>query len=1206
MLIKEIFTADVTRDIPPVVYFHEKAPEKVAEEVSEYIITGGYPESDPRHKRIESGIHEQFVRLLKGLASELKKKDGAELPASWISGFYGSGKSIFAKLLGFALDGMTLPDGRTLAEALLARDDSPQSQELHDTWESVRNQIDPIAVVFDIGAIARDNENIHSAVKREIQARLGYCTISHYVADHELKLELDGRWENFLVQAEKILGKSWDEAKKHQLAEDDFSEVIHALNPDRYTDPMSWIDSRAGSQSTIGSSVAETTKAITDMLNIRAQGKTLFIVVDEVSQYIHQNEGRMLKLQSFVSDLGQKLRGQVWLIATGQQNLEDTDDDTVIGKLKDRFPTKLRIHLAVTNIRDVVHKRLLKKAPSKEDALRALFHQNRSDLKLYGYSCEAITEEDFLEVYPMLPGQVDLLMQITSSLRLHSSRMKGDAHAIRGLLQLLGELFRDQALGEKELGTLVTLDSIYEVQQTALDADIQNTMMRILAHEDVVTDEIAVRVSKAVSLLELIQEQEPTTTNLISQCLYSQIGTGNNEPEVQKALDKLTKLGLLSYSEKLGYKLQSSAGQEWQRERDAAGITGDEISTIVSEKLKELMGTLDRPRLKRKAFPWAAYYSDVRQKKDERIQNPNDQAVVSVDFRYLTNNEERSSNIWIQESDSQHLRNRLVWVIGSLGTLQSLIRDLARSRNTVDRYAPRLQSLPKSKQRLFYEEQSRCEELEKQAQAAVAQAFVDGEIYFRGRVIEKQDYGSTFATVLHGVAEGILPELYNLFVDIAVTPGELNQLIEPNLSGPSNKFMNGELGIIELDAGKYIFTCRGEVPSRIIQYIEENDGVAGNLLLTEFGGPPWGYPADVIKACLVGLLRAVKIRIRPDAGPEITSVRDPGAKDMFQKDRDLKRADILPPSGQGIGPRDRIAICRFFKSYLDIDLDRENDAIADAVFQQFPNQVSRLQELEKKYNRLPGRPELPEPLSKLRQALEDCKRSRHVEPTVLAVKKNLDILMDGMQQLGILLSELTDQSLDAVAQAQDVQKYQVSQLKEIDALSEAEQASIDLEKQLQQTRQWRDISNIEPQLKLIKARYAEVRLELIERQEQKAEEIRERIKQRKGFEKLNADQSHNVLRPITLKLYDTTHEALHPTLEVLKDSVISRLKEAEEEADARLDDILSETTEKQVVQFKTNLKGREVSTPEDVEVLVKELRERLLAQLKENMRIRLV
>ena len=38
------FSAKVTRDIPPVVYFHEQTPEKLAAEVSEYIITGGWPE----------------------------------------------------------------------------------------------------------------------------------------------------------------------------------------------------------------------------------------------------------------------------------------------------------------------------------------------------------------------------------------------------------------------------------------------------------------------------------------------------------------------------------------------------------------------------------------------------------------------------------------------------------------------------------------------------------------------------------------------------------------------------------------------------------------------------------------------------------------------------------------------------------------------------------------------------------------------------------------------------------------------------------------------------------------------------------------------------------------------------------------------------------------------------------------------------------
>ena len=65
MLIRELFAADVTRDIPPVVYFHEQAPEKLADEVREYIFTGGFPEGDPRGARIGSGIHEELVRLLR-------------------------------------------------------------------------------------------------------------------------------------------------------------------------------------------------------------------------------------------------------------------------------------------------------------------------------------------------------------------------------------------------------------------------------------------------------------------------------------------------------------------------------------------------------------------------------------------------------------------------------------------------------------------------------------------------------------------------------------------------------------------------------------------------------------------------------------------------------------------------------------------------------------------------------------------------------------------------------------------------------------------------------------------------------------------------------------------------------------------------------------------------------------------------------------
>src|SRR6185312_5273656 len=125
MKIRELFAADVTRDIPPVVYFHEQTPAKLRDEVSEYIITGGYPDNDPRARRFTTGaagggIHEQFVRLLRAIVNQINKYGGPELPASWISGFYGSGKSSFAKLLGLALDGVVLPDSTPLSDALLA------------------------------------------------------------------------------------------------------------------------------------------------------------------------------------------------------------------------------------------------------------------------------------------------------------------------------------------------------------------------------------------------------------------------------------------------------------------------------------------------------------------------------------------------------------------------------------------------------------------------------------------------------------------------------------------------------------------------------------------------------------------------------------------------------------------------------------------------------------------------------------------------------------------------------------------------------------------------------------------------------------------------------------------------------------------------------------------------------------------------------
>ena len=157
----------------------------------------------------------------------------------------------------------------------------------------------------------------------------------------------------------------------------------------------------------------------------------------------------------------------------------------------------------------------------------------------------------------MLPGHVDLLLQITSALRTRSARAQGDDQAIRGLLQLLGELFRDRKLADMEVGSLVTLDQVYEVQHTALDSDVQASMARILNQCANDPTGLTRRVAKAVALLELIQELVPTDAKLVAQCLYDRVDRGSQVNAVTEALEDLRRRNLLGYSEKQGYKIQS-------------------------------------------------------------------------------------------------------------------------------------------------------------------------------------------------------------------------------------------------------------------------------------------------------------------------------------------------------------------------------------------------------------------------------------------------------------------------------------------------------------------------------------------------------------------------------------------------------------------------------------------------------------------------
>ncbi|MCA9571410.1 MAG: BREX system P-loop protein BrxC, partial [Myxococcales bacterium] len=597
-----------------------------------------------------------------------------------------------------------------------------------------------------------------------------------------------------------------------------------------------------------------------------------------------------------------------------------------------------------------------------------------------------------------------------------------------------------------------------------------------------------------------------------------------------------------------------SVVQQWAgtwvrgRANRVEGLT--EASELVQGALGYLLATPDNPRYQGRPFPWAGSFSDGRQAADVVLKDPRDDAAVRVDFR-LARADERAASTWIKRSDEAALRNQLVWVSGDTGSMEDQARNLARSLAMVRRFRPRRESLNAARRMLLQQEENRVEDLELRFREAVASAWMAGELYFRGRSMQPRDHGTTFPGALESAGRRVLPDLFPHFVSTNVTPKELEPLLAAELAGPSPKFLTGDvsaghLGILELDSGRYIPSCTGVVPRRVLEYIEQEGGVGGTSLLAEFGGPPYGYTTNVVRACVIGLLRAGKLRVQPESGVEITAVRDAGVCDIFAGDRPFRRATFFPAGDDDIGVQGRARVCRFFDRELGIALDREDTAIADAVADHFPAQAARLRDVLTRMDRLPVPVPVPDTLQKLESALEACLRQvRQTKPTVRTVKQKLDVLREGIHTLAAFDTELTADALQSLRRAANIRDHHVRQLREVDRLGDAAEAAARIESHLGSARPWQAVATLEADLQAVRDVYVAARTELLQTQERQAEEARGRVKAFPDFSKLSGEKSHHVLRPIQEATDTTDAEAVAPALSALDAGFQVRLRHAE-------------------------------------------------------------
>src|SRR5215831_4436098 len=113
--IGDLLTRDLSRKIEEIIQVDQADEQSVHAEISEYVAT--------------DSIRDQYHHLLKAVAEA--PADPHESVGVWVSGFFGSGKSSFAKNLGYALENRSVL-GKKFADLFTKQLDDTRTGDLLD------------------------------------------------------------------------------------------------------------------------------------------------------------------------------------------------------------------------------------------------------------------------------------------------------------------------------------------------------------------------------------------------------------------------------------------------------------------------------------------------------------------------------------------------------------------------------------------------------------------------------------------------------------------------------------------------------------------------------------------------------------------------------------------------------------------------------------------------------------------------------------------------------------------------------------------------------------------------------------------------------------------------------------------------------------------------------------------------------------------
>ncbi len=515
MKIQEMFARRINREIKNVITVGTNESERfVKQELEEYVVT----------KELLRHFSDFYENYKKGILGETPKM------GVWISGFFGSGKSHFLKMLSFLLENKEVA-GKHALDYFKEGGKFTDAMLLADVELAAKTSTD--AILFNIDAknsahSKHDKDAIVRVFLKVFHDKLGYYGEIAELAQLEHDLDKAGRYEEFQQKFQEKKGKTWKE-NRHDIFfnQDIIVEILVEMGIMSEPAARNWC-TRATNPKAGDISIEAFAQKVKEYIEEKGNNHHVVFLVDEVGQYIGDDSKLMLNLQTVTEELGNACMGKAWVIVTSQQDI-DTITANVKGndfsKIQGRFDT--RLSLSAANVDEVVKERILKKTATATETLEVLYDDKETTLKnLISFTGTAekkiyASREDYAAIYPFVGYQFDLLGKVLTEVRTHGASGKSLADGERSMLAFFKETANDYREGDEH--TLIPFSAFYRALDSYLDHSHRGVINKAYYNKhlnpegkDTRENVFVIEVLKALFMVKYVREMDANVENITS------------------------------------------------------------------------------------------------------------------------------------------------------------------------------------------------------------------------------------------------------------------------------------------------------------------------------------------------------------------------------------------------------------------------------------------------------------------------------------------------------------------------------------------------------------------------------------------------------------------------------------------------------------------------------------------------------------------